>query len=215
MKIPAALFLIVGGAFATIDDNEGILKSATPSLASLEKHRYRHLATAGQLEASKECLANMDALYSTSDVLSANEAWVNEMKAYKGECIQNSMSLTCTFDSKTLASHDVFVNACTEAGGTPALFSDSFSCTVSENGSTALPMFVFVDVPECIATSCDESVGRALVASFVEDTTVNTESTLLNDFDSVQCISEPESSASPLKASFSVMSLIALLYGIL
>jgi len=206
MKLPAAVLLLAVGSSAS---TAVTLKNVRPSVATFQE---RHL-NSRQLGISEECLAATEDLYNTAAISSANTAWVEELRAFDGNCIQNGMAGTCTFDSKALSTHDAFVSACTEAGGTPAFFSDSFYCSVMEGDAVTPVTFAFVDVPECIASSCEEILGQTLVTAFVEQTSKFTQEELSSEFDSVTCADVPTSMAFGLdaKASFGIMSVASAL----
>lgn len=219
MKILSPVLLLVIGV-STCNGDAIALKKVVPSMASYHtrKLHFNTIALRRQLELSDQCIDATEALYNTTEILSANQAWVAEIEVLEGDCNQSGNAGTCILDSKTLNTHDAFMSACTNAGGTPALFSDSFSCSVTENDATAQIDFEFVDIPECIMPSCDEEVGRELVGGFVEQSAKLTEQSLSTEFDSVLCTEEaPTSLAYSLdpKASFVIVSSMALAWLVL
>jgi hypothetical protein len=120
--------------------------------------------------ASDECTTETEALQSTAQIQNANAAWNAEFSSFLNDpsvCNIIGNSGTCTFDSKSLSSHEEYFSACTQVGGSPQTYSDSFSCTFLNNGDRIQREYLFVDVPECIASSCDQAAGQARVSSLV------------------------------------------------
>jgi hypothetical protein len=120
--------------------------------------------------ASDECTTETEALQSTAQIQNANAAWNAEFSSFLNDpsvCNIIGNSGTCTFDSKSLSSHEEYFSACTQVGGSPQTYSDSFSCTFLNNGDRIQREYLFVDIPECIASSCDQAAGQARVSALV------------------------------------------------
>jgi hypothetical protein len=120
--------------------------------------------------ATDECTTETEALQSTAQIKNANDAWNAEFTSLFNDssvCNIIDNSGTCTFDSKSLNSHEEYLSACTQVGGSPQTYSDSFSCSFQSNGENFQIEYLFVDVPECIASSCDQAAGQALVSGLV------------------------------------------------
>ena len=120
--------------------------------------------------ATDECTTETEALQSTAQIKNANDAWNAEFTSLFNDpsvCNIIGNSGTCTFDSKSLNSHEEYLSACTQVGGSPQTYSDSFSCSFQNNGENFQIEYLFVDVPECIASSCDQAAGQALVSGLV------------------------------------------------
>jgi hypothetical protein len=120
--------------------------------------------------AKDECTTETEALQSTAQIQNVNDAWNAEFTSLFNDpsvCNITGNSGTCTFDSKSLSSHEEYLSACTQVGGSPQTYSDSFSCSFQNNGENFQIEYLFVDVPECIASSCDQAAGQALVSDLV------------------------------------------------
>jgi hypothetical protein len=120
--------------------------------------------------AKDECTTETEALQSTAQIQNVNDAWNAEFTSLFNDpsvCNITGNSGTCTFDSKSLSSHEEYLSACTQVGGSPQTYSDSFSCSFQNNGENFQIEYLFVDVPECIASSCDQAAGQALVSGLV------------------------------------------------
>jgi hypothetical protein len=120
--------------------------------------------------APDECTTETEALQSTAQIQKVNDAWNAEFTSLFSDpsvCNIIDNSGTCTFDSKSLSSHEEYLSACTQVGGSPQTYSDSFSCSFQKDGENFQVVYLFVDVPECIASSCDQAAGQALVSDLV------------------------------------------------
>jgi hypothetical protein len=120
--------------------------------------------------AKDECTTETEALQSTAQIQNVNDAWNAEFTSLFNDpsvCNITGNSGTCTFDSKSLSSHEEYLSACTQVGGSPQTYSDAFRCSFQNNGENFQIEYLFVDVPECIASSCDQAAGQALVSDLV------------------------------------------------
>ena len=123
-----------------------------------------------------ECATETEALQNTAQIQNANAAWNAEFASLTNEsavCNIIDNSGTCTFDSKSLSSHEDYFSACTQVGGSPQTYSDSFSCSFMSNGEKFQIEYQFVDIPECIAFSCDQAAGQASVSELVEHSEID------------------------------------------
>lgn len=212
MKVVAALLLIALSVVTV--EGDGISVAGKKNDAGGLRNMRRELGI------SDECLNNTEVLYVTPSLEAASNQWVQELETLEGECSQNGASGVCILDSKRLSSHQALIDACTEAGGTPALFTDAVMCDVEDGGSKAEATFRFVDIPECIASGCTEIVGQTLVRKFITDTAKLTEDALSLEFDSVSCRANSDGattslavSLKPTTAVFGVVSaVLALLF---
>lgn len=204
MKVNSAVVTLVAVGVSTVRAENGF---ASVNMADVVERHGR------SLEISEECLTSTQALYATPELEAANQAWAAELATLEGDCGSVGRNAgSCVIDSKTLASHTALVNACTAVGGTPGLYTDSFTCSVTDGTDSATATFEFVDVPECLPEGCVEEVGGEIVQGFLAATAEITETALSQTFDSVTCTAEdvaPTSLAVGVnpKAVLGVMSL--------
>jgi len=106
---------------------------------------------------SQDCADDTDALYATTK-LSTAVAW------WRAELIQNAESFCavageCNYDSKMLSTHSDLVFACEQVGGVSYFLSFSTYCTYWDNGREYESTYNYIDIPDCVATTC--SMGQA------------------------------------------------------
>lgn len=212
MKFLSALVIVLYSGSSTasdIDSVERALKSTRDPISPLSlahHHQYlngRHL--------SDDCVDSTGEIYNTAEIQSANDAWIAEFSAdtFQPECVpsDNGDAGTCTYDARKLTAQETFLSSCAEVGGSPQTFSDSFDCIVTDSGKSIQLTIAIVDVPECIATSCDGYIGQALASELVSQSKASTEAQLASQFDQVECMDGPSSLAHgmvPAKASISL-----------
>lgn len=161
------------------------------------------------LEVSDQCLADTDALYNTPELSNAFSAWEAELAQldFDDVCFLNADAgtLDCTLDSTLLLTHEAATDACGIVGGNTYLYSDTLGCTITENGMTLHISINFVDIPECVADTCNLDELSEELNNIASEAAQYYEDELSRQFDNVQC-----SLAVGLytKVSFGIMSVL-------
>ena len=185
-------------ATTTTETSIDVLSNKFASTVAQHKPKFRMLQV-GAVE-SDPCWIATDALYETTTLSTAYDAWETELDNFEPDdsaCTapsQNRLECDVTLDSTTLASHDDLVDACEQVGGQTYLQSDSISCNVVDSGQEIVFDIRFLSLPHCFASTCDiEKVANDL-DGYIDEAVVQYEAGFSFLFESVECTS-PDSSA--------------------
>jgi len=208
------ILFILGVTAATATSSVATLptKFLTPAIAAFHEQNFRNLV----IDEDSQCVLDTDALYENPALETAYEAWEAELDSENLDdqaCTPDGETFfECLLDSTKLSTHDAVVAACGQVNGKSYLQSGGVSCKITGDGVTAEFIIRFIELPLCLASSCDADETAELldVAGQIEE---DYEESLSFIFESVECNTLDSSLAYGLspKASFGVTSVVAVI----
>jgi len=185
MKILATIVLAMGASSVTAG-KAGLTVSnkAVPSMTTYHEHMWSRL-----LEVSQQCSDATNALYATTELSTALEAYESEItqRAENGEIC--STVGKCYLDSQTLSTHNALVSACKEVGGISYISSHSIYCTAEFrlSGDKGEISINYDNIPECLAAACNEMEVDEELDNIAATVVQIEEESLSFEYDNVQC----------------------------
>jgi len=207
------ILFVLGVTAATATSSVATLptKFFAPASAAFHEQNFRNLA----INEDSQCVLDTDALYDNPTLETAYDAWQAELESQDLDdqvCnFDDETFYECSLDSTKLSTHDAVVAACGQVNGKSYLQSGGVNCTITGDGVTAAFIIRFIELPECLAPSCDADEVAELL-DFASQIEAEYEE-FLSETGSVECITLDSSLAYGLspKASFGVASVVAVI----